>query len=68
MRKFTSLWIIILLSAIKCVAVERADTLPTDGDCRFSLRRTVVGASLSIVINASLTELLKDNIRAKLPD
>lgn len=68
MKRLASLWIVIFLTAIECPAVERPDTLQPARGCGFSLCSTLFGASSSIAINASLTELLKDNIRAKRPD
>ncbi len=68
MRKLFSLCALFFLSVINCLAVEETDSTSLRNHCDFSLRSSAVSASSSIVINASLTELLKDDIRQTRPD
>ncbi|MDE5555927.1 MAG: phosphatase PAP2 family protein [Muribaculaceae bacterium] len=67
MKKIALVLLGLALGASCAKAVE-ADSVGLQSQCKFSLRRSLVGAVSSVAINGALTEVLKDNIMEMRPD
>ena len=68
MKKILLLWLLISFWSVDARATEIADTVTSSGECRLSLRSSLVGASSAVIINAAVTEVLKNNIKEHRPD